>query len=104
RILQVEGAFESTESEAERIRVADLRPQPHAGAAKGPATRRAQQPDFRPLAGRLLEPRRLHERAQLVQLGARLECPQRQHRDDQSRYHQVLVRTARYWPVDSVEQ
>ena len=54
------------ECQAERIRIADARPEAHAGAAGGQRSARAEQPDLRLPPGFLLEARRLHQPAQLA--------------------------------------
>jgi hypothetical protein len=76
-LLEIERAVESAECKSERVRIRDLRPQSHAGAAKRSSPRRTQQPDFSPLTWCLLEVRRQDERAEPVQLGARLQRRQR---------------------------
>jgi len=64
RLVEIERAFQRAEPQPERVWIRDSRPQAHARA------RHTDQPDFRGLIADLLETRRLHEGAELIESGA----------------------------------
>src|SRR5207249_1057084 len=64
RLVQEQRPFQRAEPQTERIRVADARPEPYAGAAQ------AVQADFGRTPGDLFEARRLDEPAELIERAA----------------------------------
>ena len=73
RSLEEQGAAQGAERQAERVGIADLGPDPDAGAAERQIRSRSDEPDFRLPSWRLLEARRLHETPKLIQSRAGVE-------------------------------